>query len=392
MKLRFSLLFSFLFLFPWISQGQKSLSENATISLYTCGIGDLTHTVFGHSGIRVSDPVQNLDIVFNYGIFDFDDPNFLMNFLKGRLLYQLGIQRNRNFIKNYTDEKRTVYEQVFDLTPTQKTEFYNFLVENYKPENRKYPYDFFADNCSSRIRDIFDITTPSIQYPKKLYDRTYRDMLDEHLTKTPWMDFGIDLILGAVADDSTSRAEQFFLPLYMFDYLDKTIIDNHSLVKKTDIVVDFIEMRENQKATFITPKLVFGILLLLEIFLLILFLKSPAKKIKVVRFYDYFIFFAMGLGSIILAFMWWGTDHVPTKDNWNLLWMNPLFIVLVPLYHKQGNKIYTVIGALIIFINIFLLCRLIPIPQRFHTVSYIIMAITTIKIARTILANRNMQA
>jgi len=389
MELRFSLIFLVLIQFYSISLvGQKSLTENATISLYTCGSGDEVHTKFGHSGIRVKDPAQNLDIIFNYGIFDFDDPNFLINFLKGKLLYQLGIQRNTSFIQNYKDEKRTVYEQVFDLTQEEKTAFYDFLVENYKPENRKYSYDFFADNCSSRIRDIFDIKTPSIHYPEKLFDRTYRDMLDEHLTKSPWMDFGIDLILGAIADDSTSLEEQFFLPLYMFDYLDKTFLNNKPLVKKTDIVIDFIEVRANQKVSFFTPKLLFGILLLIEILLLIFHYVYPKKSWKIARGYDYFVFLAMGIGGLILAFMWWGTEHIPTKENWNLLWMNPLFLIIVSLYHKRETQGYKVIATLLIIINIIIMSGVFPIPQRFHTASYLVMATLTVKLIRTIVIKR----
>ena len=154
MRLNFYLL---LCLFPiWtigISQ-QIQLTDQAQISVLTCGTGDQLYSSFGHSAFRVQDPNHGIDIVYNYGTFDFDTPNFYLKFAGGKLLYSLSRQHFANFLYTYQLENRWVKEQLLDLKTDDKNKLFGFLEENYKPENRYYQYDFIYENCSTKIPEV----------------------------------------------------------------------------------------------------------------------------------------------------------------------------------------------------------------------------------------------
>jgi hypothetical protein len=159
-------IFSILFLvttYQAIAQKQQ-LSDQAVISLITADPGEELYSLFGHSAIRVKDTVNNQDLVFNYGTFNFNTPNFYMKFTRGKLLYMLSIQQFDRFKRSYEYEKRDLKEQILNLTQDQKQAIFQFLLWNYQPENRYYKYDFFFDNCATRIRDVFIDELPGLNF------------------------------------------------------------------------------------------------------------------------------------------------------------------------------------------------------------------------------------
>ncbi|NJN78390.1 MAG: DUF4105 domain-containing protein [Saprospiraceae bacterium] len=213
--------------FATTANGQY-LSERAEISLLTYAPVNEIHTVFGHSAIRVFDPERQLDIVFNYGMFDYAAPNFTLNFIKGKLNYSLGIQNFTDVVRYSEYRSQTVNEQVLNLNNKEKQEIYAFLQNNFKPENRYYLYDFFFDNCATRIRDILDTTlTTQLSYDKAavMKDVTFRQLLQEFTQAQPWLEFGIDIILGLPTDRKATFEEQMFLPKYLNEsFLNATIV------------------------------------------------------------------------------------------------------------------------------------------------------------------------
>ena len=253
---------------PLVSIGQ--ISSSTQISLLTCDPGDALYSTFGHSAIRVFDPNQDLDIVYNYGTFDFDEPNFYTKFLRGKLLYKLSRYGYSSFLNEYHREKRAIREQVLELDSLQKISFINALEENYKPENQYYLYDFFFDNCSSRIRDLAENHIPGFSYSDtNTEEKTYRQMLDEYLGSKPWSDFGIDLIIGAVADDQADFRSQMFLPDYLHDHLEKGQVNSkngNSLLITSGYKVLQFENEKNNRPWF-TPALLFWIFFLIELVL-----------------------------------------------------------------------------------------------------------------------------
>ena len=142
-------------LFLTAVKAQKiTLSETAVISVLTMGPGNALNDSFGHSAFRILDPNQHIDVVYNYGVYDFNTPHFYLKFTKGQLMYQLDRTSFNLFYRHYMEQNRWIKEQVLNLTTAEKQEVFNFLQNNYLPENRNYSYDFFFDNCATRIRDV----------------------------------------------------------------------------------------------------------------------------------------------------------------------------------------------------------------------------------------------
>ena len=365
--LKFALLI-LMFILNQQSIAALELSKNAQISLITGSPGTELYTLFGHSAIRVYDPFYGFDILYNYGTFDFNTPNFTLKFVQGRLNYALSKEYYQAFVEFYKREGRSIDEQVLDLTQVQKQKLFDFLEENYKPENRFYKYDFFFDNCSSRIRDVlikvyksdivFENTTPK-------ESKTFKALLDPYL-KDAWLSLGIYLILGAPADKVASKSDYMYLPDYLnYAFADAKIKNGDEmipLVKETKSVYQAIVTRP--ATYFFTPHLVFWVFL--GVIAGITYLGYQRNKIA--KGLDFFIFFLMGLVGCFFLFTWFGTDHQVLPMNFNMLWALPTHFIFA-FYLWKGKlpnfvKIYFLISA---FILIFTLVGWFFLPQRLHT-------------------------
>lgn len=296
------------------------------ISLLTCSEGMDPASAFGHSAIRVVDSLCGTDLVFNYGTYDFYEEGFLLKFLRGKLEYFLSVGDYRRFVASYERDGRGVSEQVLKLDGSQTERIYGALVENARPENRYYLYDFLIDNCATRIRDIFH--TPDFSRTVAEEDFTYRDELERCVGGRPWLMFGIDLLLGQRVDRRITSEEAMFLPdrlsVNLQDYIN--VKTGMPLLGSRDSIVlpgnagSFGEVMQR----IFQPVAVFALLCVLYV---LCFLKVSDKALFVKIFSTVFYLLA-GIGGLILVFMWFGTEHIWTKANWNLMWMNPLFLIL----------------------------------------------------------------
>lgn len=352
---------------------KAQLSGEAEISLLTCRAGDDIYNTFGHTAIRVRDPKNGKDEIYNYGLFNFRTPNFTMKFLRGKLKYQLGIQTYIDFLREYEYQKRSVFEQRLALDSIQKVEIYNALRTNYKPKNRAYLYDFFFDNCSTRPRDLLLVDFDNISFQEPQNQKSFRDLLDEYVYAKPWTDFGIDLIIGSIADEKAATRDQMFLPEYLYKHLEEGNRNGKSLVENSIVVLNHeAELSRRSQSHFFTPVLLFGILLLLEF---LLFLKpSMFSKKSWIRLYDKLWFFTIGIGSLVLVFMWFLTDHIATKNNLNLLWMHPLFLFLLFKTKKTFLQISLILCCLALLVS--------PFIQALHPAVILIICLLIIKIIR----------
>jgi hypothetical protein len=329
------------------------LSEKAEISLLTYAPVNEIHTVFGHSSIRVFDPERQLDVVFNYGMFDYAAPNFTLNFIKGKLNYSLGIQNFRDVVAYSDYRNQTLNEQILNLDNRQKQEIYAFLQNNYKPENRYYLYDFFFDNCATRIRDILDTTlTTSLSYDKVAVEKdiTFRELLREFTQAQPWLEFGIDLILGLPTDKKATFEEQMFLPQYLNESFSVATITTaettKSLVKITRPVHIADEITETGFS--IAPTFLFGLF-----FGITLVLNFLIKKSKITKIWNSIFVFVAGLAGVVILLMWFGTEHIPTKHNLNVIWAFPTHLIAAFWIWKSTSKpmyfrIFTAINLLVL--------------------------------------------
>ena len=358
-----------LVVFNYTQSNAQFVDETSTFSLLTGSSGTELYNTFGHSAIRVKDTTKNLDTVFNWGTFDFDAPNFYLNFTRGKLEYRVSTASFENFKRGFIWENRSVVEQELNLTLEQKIRLYDQLLENYKPENRYYKYDFFFDNCATRIRDLMITTFRDefqYNYPTEweTSGMTFRNLIDLYLTDKHWSDFGIDLALGLPTDDIASPADYMFLPEFMErGFAKATIVHNGTSVpfaKTTELIIPRKDLAPD--VFFITP-----IRLMWTLFILALILSyiSHKKAIKI-HWFDVLYFSVIGIVGWVVFFLWFLTDHIATKDNLNLLWAVPLYLPLFFFWNKISARIkkrgIIILGG----INGIILLTWAIFPQNFH--------------------------
>ena len=324
---RFALLFCLFHTFFFLAQAQDSSSCPVRISLLTCAPGQELYSTFGHTAIRITDSIAHTDIVYNYGTFNFDDPNFYMKFVRGKLDYFLSAAYFPDFMYEYEEDQRSVTEQVLNLSCTQKQQIIHALETNMQAANRMYKYDFIYDNCTTRVRDLIFGSLPGSAVTKQLVPdgTTARNLIHTYLDRggEPWSKLGIDILLGAGLDKPVDNNVAMFLPDFLMKGVDSAGINKtQPLVAQKQMLLNVaspVEATNNY-----VPLIVFSIVCIL----LAVMYVSPNKQVqKISRYIDSFLLYLTGFLGLLLIFMWWGTDHRMTKDNYNLLWALPTNVV-----------------------------------------------------------------
>ena len=301
---------------------QQRLTPEATVSVVTCGPGAELYSAFGHSAFRVHDPILKLDKIYNYGTFDFNKPNFYLNFLKGNLIYQLSTTRFGYFLQEFNYENRWVKTQELDLDATDVQAVYNFLENNAKPENSSYRYDFFYDNCSTKIEEVIKLVLKdkvSFSNNHITSHKSHRDLIVDYTAKKfKWAKFGIDLALGSVIDDEATPEEYKFLPDYIYLGFNNATINFDGNIKplvKTDYEV-LIERENPQPFSLLQPFIVFLVISLFFIFKTYQNYKSDKRT----KWVDFSLYFITGLIGVVVLLLWFATSHTATYKNFNFLW------------------------------------------------------------------------
>jgi hypothetical protein len=299
---------------------QPALSDSATVSLMTVASGNEVYSIFGHSALRVRDPLRRLDRCYNYGTFDFEQPNFLLKFCRGKLLYMLDTEPYRSFEYGNIADRRAMREQLLNLGGTERQALFSALEKNALPENRSYKYDFFYDNCATRIRDIAGAALEyRIRYDSTGLARpqTMRQLLRPYLARHPWTQFGIDLVLGRSADRTANAQDFMFLPDYVHDMFSKASVDGTApLVRSERQIPPYsFEPEPFQPGFFSRPLWVMCLVALIGL----LSMAHPRNE----RIFDAVFWFVLGVAGLIMALLWFATDHSATKMNFNLLWALP---------------------------------------------------------------------
>ncbi len=313
-----------IFLFQVSVAVSQTDSCGLRISLLTCSPGEELYSTFGHSALRVTDYKAGTDIVYNYGTFDFQDPDFLLKFTRGQLLYFLDQESFQGFLNDYRAENRSVREQLLNLSCSEKMQMQQALFINMRDENRSYKYDFLFDNCTTRLRNLIlrnganSYTTGNV-LPNP--ETTFRDHIHHYLNenKQYWSKLGIDILLGKKMDRDMTNDEAMFLPDYLEKGLDSTFSSTGRLVTAKQVLFERKETDTGTGSIF-TPTVVFWLLFLITA--LISFFTGPKFK-KFLSVLDFLAFFITGMLGCLLIFMWVGTDHNTTQNNLNLLWAIP---------------------------------------------------------------------
>jgi len=345
------LFFTFLFLAISItSKSQVQLSVYSEISIVTADAGNELFEAFGHSAIRIKDPVLQLDLVYNYGIFDFNAPNFYTNFTKGRLLYKLGKYQFKYFLESYKQDKRWVKQQVLNLTQQQRQAFFMYLERNASPQNATYLYDPFFNNCASKLKDITTtILGDKVEFNDKEIEKelSFRTLMNRENHWNTWGGFGINLALGSKLDKTANLQQYMYLPDYVYTIFKNSTVyfknQKKPLVKKEELLLDFPNRK--QSLPLISPLLVFSIIALLGIFITY----RDNKNQKRTKWIDTILLITTGLVGFLIVFLWFFTDHSTTPNNFNVLWAFSPNLIIVFLLNK-GKKWLSTYFIFLIFL------------------------------------------
>ena len=323
------------------------------ISLLTCSPGQELSETFGHSALRVIDSNSVVDNVYNYGTFPFYEPGFYIKFIRGKLKYSVEAEPYYSFISYYQLTNRGVTEQVLNLTTQQKIDMQYALLDNIKEANKYYQYDFFLDNCTTRLRDIIEKYTqpkpvlPAVMPPSFTFRNAIHQYL--HVNNKPWSKLGIDLLLGANTDAVMTTAQQQFLPDNLMFSIDK--VKNVKMVATTAQL--FVVQPTLNKSSIFTP-LTLSIFICLVIMGISLFNNAYCQRAT--RIIDKILFMLMGILAVLLFLMWVATNHSMTKDNYNLLWASPLYIGYSFFLHKKTRLAKKISAFVFVYLLLLMGC------------------------------------
>jgi hypothetical protein len=348
------LLFSTLFFFKQVSASPDSCGLR--ISLLTVSPGQELYSVFGHSALRVVDSVSQTDIIYNFGTFDFNDPNFYSKFVRGKLLYSLSQETFQNFLYESEYFHRGVTEQVLSFSCSEKELIQSNLFKNLQEENRYYKYDFLKDNCTTRLRDIIFNGTSRVRNNKFLVSKTastYRDYLHFYLDRAEmsWIKLGIDLLLGLDSDHNMSVFESMFLPDYLLKGVGISKWGDKKLVSEEKTLLVDMQPKPEKLPLWQTPIFFFSVI---SIIFLVLWNVKFKHSDLIVNKLDFYLFLLVGIFGCVLSFMWFGTDHLSFRYNINLFWALPLNIIAAFYINKENvfAKIYFLVYSIMLLILI----------------------------------------
>lgn len=342
---------------------QSQSTDSIRFSLLTCAPGTEIYSLFGHTAIRYENYTRRIDVAFNYGMFSFNTPNFIFRFVAGETDYQLGITPYSYFEAEYAMRGSSVYQQVLNLTQSEKERLLTILENNYLPENRIYRYNYFYDNCTTRARDkIEECIEGKVVYPDSLSGKSYRSIVHEFTAGSPWDEFGIDLCLGAEADKEINKRQQMFSPFYMKYYASNAyIVDaggtRRPLILDETKIVD-VEPEEVQPGFILSP-LMCGSLFLA---LCVVMAWGQWKTQRIWWGWDIVLYGLQGLAGCIIAFLFFFSVHPTVGSNRLLILFNPIPLLYLPFmvykavkrkkdYYHVGNMVY-----LTLFITILPFC------------------------------------
>lgn len=302
-------------------------SDDLEMSLLTCSKGKDLYSAFGHTALRVIDHKKGTDVVYNFGLFNFNTPYFYSKFVKGRLKYRLGQHSMHEFIGIYDSQHRTIWEQKLNLPEAAKCQIADTLKYLYKPENRYYLYHFLDKNCTTEIRDlIFRALDLDHTLKQKSTRTTYRKMLGFYLQNRPWVKAGIDLVTGSKLDTTVNQYQHMALPKMLMDGVDTVTINGHPLVSKKRIVLEVTGKHQNYYR-HLSPQWILTLLLLLWVSF------KP-------RFFVPTVWLLTSLTGAFILLLQIVSEHTELLSNWNLLWVQPLyFLLLVPQIRQ--NKAFS---------------------------------------------------
>lgn len=335
---------------PIVDTAAEIPGARYTIFLLTMGNGAQIWELFGHNGIWVHDADTHTDLVYNWGVFDFRAPNFILHFLQDRNMYKVDTLSMAGTMYEYRAWNRSVTAQRLNLSNTQKLQLVQFLQWNERPENQQYRYDYFRDNCSTRARDALDrvlggrIRALTEHAPS---GTTYRRETLRLMQSDQPVVSGVDIGLGRLSDRPITVYQEMFLPRKLHDFVATMQVPDSAghpqpLVAAEQVM--FQAARPPEATTvpnFILPFLIAGLVIaVLIVWLGVVSQREPAPAATALLSTILCLWSVIaGILGLLLTLLWTVTDHVFAYQNENLLLFNIVWLplaVMLPVWLVRG--------------------------------------------------------
>ena len=329
-----------------------SLSESANVYVISCEPGEVIYEKFGHSAIRIVDPQQDIDLIFHWGLYSFDEPNFVLNFVKGYMMYEMGVCESKYFFQEYLRRESFIYSTKINFTYKEKNVLWRNLWENYKIENRKYCYNFIYDNCATRVYENIISAVSEHYFTKETLTNgtTYRTVINSYLQNAPWYKLGINLIISSEADKKINIMQTMAFPFYTKQLLENTKIIRND--KEMSLAVQSANVNTPQNRTQPEKRSDFWTIFIPLLIILIEVLYFILKK-HYLPYLSQIILIISGLLGIIIFYLSVISIHPIVKFNYNILWCSPLNIILgIILLLKKNYRIKAYASTLMLGFSI----------------------------------------
>ncbi len=340
-----------LFICGTITAEDNILSPDAKISLLTCAPGTEIYELFGHSGLRVYDKEKAIDVTFNYGVFDFYQDNFIIRFVRGKTDYFVEVSSTEDFLSDYATRGSGVTENVLNLTQDEKIALWVLLMDNIRPENSTYRYNFIFNNCATKLRDLIEQNIEGkLTYPDVSGSGlSFRDAIMLYTETSPWSQLGFDLCLGRGLDRETTPYEKMFLPEILGNTVSQaTVIKADTTINLTLERNTIIENKLQNPEPWMSP-LTLGIILCILVAALSIY--AIIKHLNL-RWFDAILFSVNGLFGCLILFLILFSKHPFTGANFNIIWLNPfmgipLVFAIFKSLHRYEKFYYMIVSVVL---------------------------------------------
>ncbi|PDS24909.1 lipoprotein N-acyltransferase Lnb domain-containing protein [Flavobacterium branchiophilum] len=339
MKEKLHFLFAFFIIIFAIHRSQSQcikLSDDAKVSVLTCGSGNELYSIYGHTAIRFLDPQNQLDIVFNYGYFDFNTDHFYLKFVKGDLKYFVASNTYQDFISEYVETNRDVFEQTLILNTNQKQQIFEQISMSLYSDERFYTYKFIDRNCTTMVLNkINGIIGKNITHKTLNNTLSYRSILYSYLNNHFFENLGINILFGAKTDQTASK---LFLPKELMEQLENTTIHQKKLVESTKVL--------NVKHLTNDDNPLWNNIYFLSLILIVMTILNS-------KIINNIYIILMGIIGFVLLFVSFYSNHQEVSLNYNILLFNPLYLILFYFKHLKDTYFKLLIYICYAFICIY---------------------------------------
>ena len=337
---RFLSIFLLLFAFSSI---KSQTNDSLRLSLLTVSPhSKAVWTIYGHTALRLYDPARNIDIVFNWGTFYFGRPfDFALRFIEGKTDYYLSDSQFQSVMLHHAYDGAAVFEQVLNIPENEKADLLEFLQINLLPENVEYRYNFIFDNCTTRPRDIIErFCGGTLIYPEQTQPVTFRQLIHQYTQPYPWMELGIDCMIGSGADSLIMYRNELFLPEKLMDALNRSVVKRRDgeiqpVVLTSELILQSPDSQPAQLKLWDRPLLTGFIIFFLYLVLVVI----GYRKKYGFRLPFALLFFIAGTSGCIVAMLHFFSLHPCVQSNWNILWLHPLhFIACAGFFFRKSCR------------------------------------------------------